>query len=503
MIDRSGADQGDGLRHRPGGRRHRRDDDPDPGRHRHGPVPLARAGPGPARRRPLRPLLHRLPALRAAHRPAAVPGRLTGRDRLPARRRAAAATVDAQPGRRPALDAIVAARAGQGPRGPLPERHRVPRRPRRPRGSGARSATPRAAPPAVRPAPTVAIAAPVAGRRDHRARPPTAVHADREPVGSQHRQPARRSATTRTTSRASGAGWPTSCSSSRVLGALGAAGRRGQGAARTDRRRRRQGRGADRDRPAAGDGRARSSRAAGLVPEATQVDQRQGGRGGRRPGPRRAPSGRQGSDGRHQRLDRPRHVRAARRHGLHPGRGDRPRSRTSASRSAPSRRSTTPGRQGQGVHHHAGRRRGRRRGLGRQPQRVDRQGDRARRRRQDPQRGRRHPRRARAQREDDLRRQHASPRTPCSKQSIKAKTMVEDGIDDHARPSPSRHRRRRPRPPPPTTATTDADHPADPDHDRAPPPAHRACAADGAGRPVSVSRPRPPGRRPRRRGPAG
>ena len=34
------------------------------------------AGAGPPRRRPLRPLLHRLPALRAAHRAPAVPGRL-------------------------------------------------------------------------------------------------------------------------------------------------------------------------------------------------------------------------------------------------------------------------------------------------------------------------------------------------------------------------------------------------------------------------------------------
>ena len=43
-------------------------DDPDRGGHRHRRVPLARAGPRRARRRPLRPLLDRLPALRAAHR---------------------------------------------------------------------------------------------------------------------------------------------------------------------------------------------------------------------------------------------------------------------------------------------------------------------------------------------------------------------------------------------------------------------------------------------------
>ena len=82
-------DQGDGLRHRPGHGRRQRDDDPDPGRHRHGPVPLARAGPGPAGRRALGPVLHRLHALRAAHRTAAVPRREPGLDRLPARRRAA------------------------------------------------------------------------------------------------------------------------------------------------------------------------------------------------------------------------------------------------------------------------------------------------------------------------------------------------------------------------------------------------------------------------------
>ena len=63
--------QGHGLRHRPRDGRRQRDDDPDPGRHRHGAVPLPRAGPGPARRRALRPVLHRLHALRAAHRPRA------------------------------------------------------------------------------------------------------------------------------------------------------------------------------------------------------------------------------------------------------------------------------------------------------------------------------------------------------------------------------------------------------------------------------------------------
>ena len=91
MITSERPRQGDGLRHRPGDRRHRRDDDADPVGRRHRAVPLARAGPGPDRRRALRPLLDRVPPLRAARRPAAVHRRLSGRDRLPARRRAAAA----------------------------------------------------------------------------------------------------------------------------------------------------------------------------------------------------------------------------------------------------------------------------------------------------------------------------------------------------------------------------------------------------------------------------
>ena len=63
-----------------------------------------------------------LPALRAAHRPAAVRRRLPGRRRLPARARGAAAAERVQPGgprdRRPDRPAL----AGQGPREPLPDR---------------------------------------------------------------------------------------------------------------------------------------------------------------------------------------------------------------------------------------------------------------------------------------------------------------------------------------------------------------------------------------------
>ena len=54
-------------------------DDPDRGRRRHRAVPLPRAGARRDRRLPQRRLLHRLPALRAAHRPAAVRRRQPGR----------------------------------------------------------------------------------------------------------------------------------------------------------------------------------------------------------------------------------------------------------------------------------------------------------------------------------------------------------------------------------------------------------------------------------------
>ena len=81
--DRRG--QGDGLRHRPGGQRRAGHHDPDRAGDRHGAVPVAGAGQGRAGRRAQRPVLGRLPAVRAADRPAPVHRRLAGRDRLPAR----------------------------------------------------------------------------------------------------------------------------------------------------------------------------------------------------------------------------------------------------------------------------------------------------------------------------------------------------------------------------------------------------------------------------------
>ena len=62
--------QGDGLRHRPRGRRQRRHRDPDRRGDRHRAVPVAGAGPRRERRRPLGRLLHRRAALRADHRAA-------------------------------------------------------------------------------------------------------------------------------------------------------------------------------------------------------------------------------------------------------------------------------------------------------------------------------------------------------------------------------------------------------------------------------------------------
>ena len=134
--------EGDGLRHRPRRLRRLLVDDPDRGGRRHGAVPLPRAGPRRDRRLPLRRLLRRLPALRAAHRPAAVHGRQPGRGRLPARPRAGASAV------RPRHRAAARGRrdrdegADQAGRGPLPERRADARRhralPRRPAGAGAR-----------------------------------------------------------------------------------------------------------------------------------------------------------------------------------------------------------------------------------------------------------------------------------------------------------------------------------------------------------------------------
>ena len=88
MLTPTRRREGDGLRHRPRDLRRLLDDDPDRGRRRHRAVPLPRAGPRRDRRLPLRRLLRRLPALRAAHRPAAVRRRHPGRGGLPARPRA-------------------------------------------------------------------------------------------------------------------------------------------------------------------------------------------------------------------------------------------------------------------------------------------------------------------------------------------------------------------------------------------------------------------------------
>ena len=128
--------QGDGLRHRPGDLRRVQHDDPDRRRGRHRAVPLPRAGARRDRRLALRRLLRRLPALRAADRPAAVRRRQPGRGRLPARPRAGGAAV--RPRHRPAArgrrDRDEG--AGQAGRGPLPVRGRDARRhralPRRP-----------------------------------------------------------------------------------------------------------------------------------------------------------------------------------------------------------------------------------------------------------------------------------------------------------------------------------------------------------------------------------
>ena len=107
MLTPARRREGDGLRHRPGDRRLVGDDDPDRCRGRHRAVPLARAGAWRAGRRPQRPLLDRVPALRAA-RPAARRSSATPRSRWPtstcARRRCAPSTID--PEISPAIDAI-------------------------------------------------------------------------------------------------------------------------------------------------------------------------------------------------------------------------------------------------------------------------------------------------------------------------------------------------------------------------------------------------------------
>lgn len=137
-ADAAGQRQGHGLRHRPGHGRRRDDHDADLRRHRDRPVPLPRAGQGRAGRRPLGPLLHRLPAVRAADRAAAVRRRLAGRGGLPARPGGGAAAVRVRSRSAPRDRRDRAEGARQGPRLPVPERRRDARRhralPRRPPG---------------------------------------------------------------------------------------------------------------------------------------------------------------------------------------------------------------------------------------------------------------------------------------------------------------------------------------------------------------------------------
>ena len=102
-------------------------DRPDQRDPRHRAVLLARAGPRRDRRRPHRPVLHRRRALRAAHRPAAVPRRHRGRRRLPARQRAAdRRRAPINPAVSPALNAVVMHALAKDRVRALPERGRVP-----------------------------------------------------------------------------------------------------------------------------------------------------------------------------------------------------------------------------------------------------------------------------------------------------------------------------------------------------------------------------------------
>ena len=155
MITLGRRRQGDGLRHRPRHRRHGRHDDPDPVGRRHGAVPLARAGPGPDGRRAVRPLLDRLPPVRAARRPAALRRRLRGRDRLPARRRAAPAAERLQRRRRRRPRRRHPARPREGPRGAATRTPPPSGSTSRTSGSAARSARPpwRTGPPSAPPPP--------------------------------------------------------------------------------------------------------------------------------------------------------------------------------------------------------------------------------------------------------------------------------------------------------------------------------------------------------------
>ena len=129
--DQARRGQGHGLRHRP---RHavRRDvDDPDRHGRRHPAVPLARAGPGPRRRRPLRPVLGRHHALRAAHRPAALRRGLPAGHRLRARPGGAGRAVHHQPLAPPGGGRAGRPGAEEEPQRAVPHRRRDARRVRR------------------------------------------------------------------------------------------------------------------------------------------------------------------------------------------------------------------------------------------------------------------------------------------------------------------------------------------------------------------------------------
>ncbi len=140
MITRDRRGQGDGLRHRPRGRRQRGHRDPDRGRDRHRAVPVAGAGPRRDRRRPLGRLLHRRAAVRADHRAPAVHRRLPGGRRVPARAGEPAAAVHDQPGRAAGAGRDRAQGDGEEPGQPLPVRRRDAGRPdpgdQRPAGRG-------------------------------------------------------------------------------------------------------------------------------------------------------------------------------------------------------------------------------------------------------------------------------------------------------------------------------------------------------------------------------
>ncbi len=135
---RGGARPGDRLRDRP---RRRLGDHPDRLGARHRPVPLARAGAGAAGHGRVGHLLDRRDAVRGAHRPGAVRGRLPGDGGAEAGLRAPPPAERAEPGGLARARRGGAAGARQGPR-------RTASRP--PRSSCRRSTPPRPTPPAPR-----------------------------------------------------------------------------------------------------------------------------------------------------------------------------------------------------------------------------------------------------------------------------------------------------------------------------------------------------------------